>query len=349
MRVVSGADSLQAGQETTLRFALQHDGHTEIGFTPVEGAALHLTVVRTDLRDYQHLHPVLDGSKSEFSVTLTFPRAGPYALLADVTPRDGKPTTVRQDVTVGGSDAPLAPRAVDDGPRDVGGYTVTPAVESPLVSGVDLMLISSVTKDGEPVDLQEVSGARGYAVLLREGTLDLVRAEPATSGGHGGMLNLDRNQVAFAARIPQPGRYVVFSEFRPEGVPITVANVYDVIPPPDGAAAEQPPDAMTHEMGNGSTMSGTMQTIRVVAFQWGFEPSTIRVKQGTHVQLQLTTRDVTHGFSLSEFDVFQNILPGQITTVEFVADERGTYTFGCDIACGTGHQGMQQAGTLIVE
>lgn len=347
---IAGADGLQAGQETTLRFALQHDGLTETEFTSVQGAQLHLTVVRTDLRDYQHLHPDLDAASHEFRTRLSFPEAGPFVLLADVTPRDQPPVVVRQDVTVGGGKVTLRSRAVDDGPRDAGGYTVTPEVASPLVSGVDLMLISTVTKGGEPVgSLQALAGARGQAVILREGTLDLVRAEPATSGGHGGMLNLDKNQVAFAARIPQPGRYVVFQELRPEGTPITVASVYDVIAPPYGAAAEQPPDAMTHEMGNGSTMSGAMPTIRVEAFQWGFEPSTIRVKRGTHVQLLLTTRDVTHGFSLSEFDVSQNILPGQTATVTFVADKRGTYTFGCDVACGTGHQEMQQAGTLIVE
>jgi len=351
MRVISGADRPQAGQETTLRFALQRDGQTETEFTPVEGVALHLTVVRADLRDYQHLHPDRDASSGEFRARVTFPEAGPFVLLADITPLGGAPTIVRQDVTVGGDEATLTPRAVDDGPRDASGYTVTPEVSSPLVSGVDLMLISTVTKRGEPVaGLQSLSdGARGYALFLREGTLDVVRTQPATSGGHGGMLNLDSNQVAFAAKIPQPGRYVVFQEYRPEGTPITVANVYDVIAPPSGAAAEQPPDEMTHEMDDGSAMSGAMRTIPVEAFQWGFEPATIRVKQGTHVQLLLTTRDVTHGFSLSEFDVSQNILPGQTATVSFVADKRGTYTFGCDVACGTGHQDMQQAGTLIVE
>lgn len=351
MNLLSDPSEISVGVETTLTFTLQHDGIAESKFTPDEGAALHLTVVRTDLRDYQHLHPNLDATTSEFSVKLTFPRAGPYSLLTDVTPRDGKPTVVRQDVTVGWNDAPLAPRTVDDGPREASGYTVTPGVASPLISGVDLMLISTVTKGDTPVeDLQSVSdGARGRAVLLREGTLDLVRAQPATSGGHGGMLNLDKNQVAFAAKIPQPGRYVVFQEFRPAGTPITVANVYDVIAAPNGANTVQPPDAMTHEMGDGSAMTGAMQTVRVEAFQWGFEPATIRVKQGTHVQLVLTTRDVPHGFSLSAFDVSKNILPGQTATVTFVADKRGTYTFGCDVACGTGHQEMQQAGTLVVE
>jgi len=119
---------------------------------------------------------------------------------------------------------------------------------------------------------------------------------------------------------------------------------------PEGAAAEQPPDAMTHEMGDGSPMTGTMQTIRVEAYQWGFEPSTIRVKQGTNVQVLLTTRDVPHGFNLVDFDVAATILPGQTATATFVADTRGTFTFGCDIACGTGHPKMQESGgTLIVE
>ncbi|EKD79277.1 MAG: hypothetical protein ACD_41C00115G0001, partial [uncultured bacterium] len=57
--------------------------------------------------------------------------------------------------------------------------------------------------------------------------------------------------------------------------------------------------------------------------------------------------DVPHGFSLPEFDVSETITPGKTTTVEFVADTVGTFTFACNLVCGAGHTGMN--GTLIVQ
>lgn len=86
------------------------------------------------------------------------------------------------------------------------------------------------------------------------------------------------------------------------------------------------------------------------AFQWGFNPDVIRVKDGTRLVIHLTTRDVAHGFNVSEFDVSETILPGKTTTTTFVADRKGTFSFGCDIACGTGHPDMaERGGRLIVE
>ncbi len=80
----------------------------------------------------------------------------------------------------------------------------------------------------------------------------------------------------------------------------------------------------------------------------GFQPRTIRVKQGQTVRLRLTSRDVTHGFLLPDFNIRQVVIsPGKFTTVEFVADRAGSFPFYCNILCSMQHGSMN--GTLIVE
>lgn len=84
----------------------------------------------------------------------------------------------------------------------------------------------------------------------------------------------------------------------------------------------------------------------LVARQWEFEPSVIEVNEGDTVQLNITSVDVAHGFVLNAFGVNGRLEPGQTVNIEFVADKKGTFTFICNVFCGSGHGGMK--GSLIV-
>ena len=85
----------------------------------------------------------------------------------------------------------------------------------------------------------------------------------------------------------------------------------------------------------------------ITAKRWAYTPSTITVSEGDVVTLNIKSMDVTHGFSLFEFGVNERLTPGKTTTVEFVADKAGEYTFFCTVPCGSGHSNMN--GKLIVE
>lgn len=85
----------------------------------------------------------------------------------------------------------------------------------------------------------------------------------------------------------------------------------------------------------------------ITAKQFEFIPSTIAVKKGDKVRLNVKSIDVAHGFSIPEFKVEESIKPGTTKTIEFVADKAGEFTFFCSVYCGTGHSGMK--GKLIVE
>lgn len=106
-----------------------------------------------------------------------------------------------------------------------------------------------------------------------------------------------------------------------------------------------------------------VQVIDVTAKKYEFNPSPIRVKQGTKVQLKITATDHTHGFRITPFAsgetkgnpgiVFSSgsgcvrIEKGHTEIVEFVAQTPGTYPFSCCVHCGWSHRSM--TGELIVE
>lgn len=350
MELRTSPEETAPGQTSRVRLTLLRDGVAQRAFAPGRDAPLHLSVVSRDFQDLQHLHPAPDPASGEFEFPVTVTRASPYLLLADFTLPDQTLATVRGELDVRSSERVSPELTVDDGPRRVGRYTVTPEVASPLVAGVDLIYIASVTRDGTPRSSPLViDRTSAHIVILSADSLRPVPTSAVVRGGHGGMLSLDPNQVAFATKIPRPGRYVLFTEIPADGEMVSARNVYDVIAPPVGAGAELP-DAMTHEMGDGSAMAGEMLTVPIEAFQWGFAPSTIRVKRDTHLKVVLTSRDVPHSFTLPDYDVSQTIVPGKTSEVDFVADRPGSFAFGCDVACGSGHTEMQRAGgVLIVE
>jgi cytochrome c oxidase subunit II len=71
------------------------------------------------------------------------------------------------------------------------------------------------------------------------------------------------------------------------------------------------------------------------------------VTQGDHVRLRLRSADRSHAFAIKAFQV-KALIPngGETVTVEFVADQAGTFPFTCSEYCGTGHSRMK--GTLVV-
>lgn len=99
--------------------------------------------------------------------------------------------------------------------------------------------------------------------------------------------------------------------------------------------------------GNGTGDVEDVKTIDVIASRFQFEPATITVAQGDNVRLRLHSADRTHGLAIKAFRV-KALIPraGGAVTVEFVADQAGTFDFICSEYCGTGHSAMK--GRLVV-
>jgi cytochrome c oxidase subunit II len=107
-----------------------------------------------------------------------------------------------------------------------------------------------------------------------------------------------------------------------------------------------------------------VQVIEITAKKYEYSMSPIHVKAGTKVQLKITATDHDHGFKIatvpdgalangtagliftSAQDCWQ-LKKGEETTIEFLTQTSGTYTFRCCHTCGLGHKGMK--GQIVVD
>jgi cytochrome c oxidase subunit II len=88
------------------------------------------------------------------------------------------------------------------------------------------------------------------------------------------------------------------------------------------------------------------QVIKILARRFTYTPNKFTLKKDVPVVLELTTADVLMGFNAPDFDVRADIIPGQVARVRLVPGKVGTFTFLCDIFCGSGHETM--SGTITV-
>jgi cytochrome c oxidase subunit 2 len=89
--------------------------------------------------------------------------------------------------------------------------------------------------------------------------------------------------------------------------------------------------------------------IYVVGKQWMWkaehpggqhEINNLHVPMGVPIQLTMISQDVFHSFSIPDFRVKREVIPGRYTTVWFEATTPGTYHIFCTQYCGTKHSGM---------
>jgi len=91
---------------------------------------------------------------------------------------------------------------------------------------------------------------------------------------------------------------------------------------------------------------GDEQVIKVMVKRFEYSPHDMRLKRGLPVVLELTSLDVPHGFNLPDLHVRADVIPGQVTRLRLVPDRVGTFTFRCDVFCGTRHEELD--GSLTV-
>jgi mono/diheme cytochrome c family protein len=74
----------------------------------------------------------------------------------------------------------------------------------------------------------------------------------------------------------------------------------------------------------------------------GWQPDSVRVNLGERVRLRLTANDVVHGFAIPALGVqVDEILPGHVQEVEFVASQVGRFPFACTRWCSVDHWRMR--------
>jgi len=98
------------------------------------------------------------------------------------------------------------------------------------------------------------------------------------------------------------------------------------------------------------TTQGEARVIELVARApeaGGWDHEYITVNKGDTVRLRITGQDVVHGFAIGRLSIDVGpIIPGEVPTVEFVADKVGRFTYYCNVWCDPYHYRMR--GTLEV-
>ncbi len=93
------------------------------------------------------------------------------------------------------------------------------------------------------------------------------------------------------------------------------------------------------------TTAGDARVINLTAnapANGGWQPDTIRVDVGERVRLRIAASDVVHGFNIPALGIqVDEILPGHVEQVEFVATRAGRYPFACTRWCSVDHWRMR--------
>jgi hypothetical protein len=205
---------LRRGRTEALRFRIvDARGRVVRDFDDTHTKRMHAILVRRDLTGFQHVHPEQwrDGT---WTTAVRVADAGSYRLFADFA-RAGENHTLAADLRVDGA-AELRP--VPD-PREVatsdGGYDVR-LTSRDVEAGEPAELRFEITREGQPVEVEEYLGARGHLVALRDGDLAFLHVHPHD------------DETAFEATFPTAGRYRLFLQFQHRGEVQTVAFTQDV-------------------------------------------------------------------------------------------------------------------------
>lgn len=78
----------------------------------------------------------------------------------------------------------------------------------------------------------------------------------------------------------------------------------------------------------------------ITAKKFEYSPSSIIVNKGDTVTLRIRSLDNLHGFYLDAYN-FEKEIPALVTTtITFVANREGKFTFRCSVTCGNFHPYM---------
>jgi cytochrome c oxidase subunit II len=86
--------------------------------------------------------------------------------------------------------------------------------------------------------------------------------------------------------------------------------------------------------------------VEIEARKFEFTPSEVTVPAGAPVTFVLRALDFPHGFSMPDFNLRRDLIPGGVVEVTITPGKPGRYHFLCDNFCGEGHERM--GGILVV-
>ena len=210
-----------SGQPGDLSFRiLDRSGRPVRDYVEEQTKLLHMYVVRNDLQDFRHLHPVL-GKDGTWTARAALAGPGSYRVLAEFTPgTDPQAAHVvlgRNEIVPGSWEAvePAGEAVADDG-------VVRVAVDDPLEAGPDgRMRITVDDGDGDAVTLGSYLGSYAHVTGFELETGSFVHVHPSGEPE----ATDDGTELTFPTEFQEPGSYRFFVQVRVDGflhtVPVT--------------------------------------------------------------------------------------------------------------------------------
>ena len=214
---------------TKLQIEVQNqDGNAIAQFDQFQEQIMHLIAVSDDLQVFQHLHPIHKGN-GRFEVETQFLQSGNYTLFSDYQPTGQAEQVSVLKTQVAGNHSPAAKENWDRAKtfnETIVGFAPT---QTTIRAGQEVVLrfnLQDATRYQPVTDLQPYLGEKGHLVILRQSS-ELTRENYIHAHA---LQNTPANQIHFATRFPQPGKYKLWGQFNRDGEIITADFWVEVVP-----------------------------------------------------------------------------------------------------------------------
>ncbi len=215
-----------------VRLAVRDRGTNEpvTQFDEMHERLMHLFVVSSDLRYFDHVHPApaADGS---FDIALTLPRAGSYRLVADLLPSGGAPQTLQHTLLTTGSVMIAAGRPPEPLVQTLEAFDGE--IRARLATGAartgddaHLALELSDRHSGAPItDIEPYLGAWGHMFLASHDLADVVHSHPLIEETKAGGPT-----ITFQTLFARGGWYRIWTQIQRRGRLLTFGFTVRVAP-----------------------------------------------------------------------------------------------------------------------
>jgi hypothetical protein len=224
----------EAGKSTKLTLSVTEKSGVPVReYELVHEKLMHLIIVGEDLSYFAHIHPKLEDTGENFTISHRFPESGRYKLWVDFKPRGGNQNVLAFIVDVIGLPA-HSPRTLVHDRRYVKesadrNYQISlklPRERIEANNSVDIVF-SVHHATGNPVtDLEPLMGAGGHSVIISSNIQEFLHVHPTEevqSNWRGGP------HISFRTSFPNPGLYKVWGQFQHKGKIIIADFILQVV------------------------------------------------------------------------------------------------------------------------